>query len=153
MNMLVMGLYVEGPTDNRFLPVIIQRTAEYILRQYDRDEVTVIEPIVIKKHSDISHLIARAILKDAPLLIFDEVTANLDTRTERAVIDAIHHVMQGRTTLMITHRLVGLEQADEILVLESGRIKERGTEHDLLQCEGLYWQLWQIQQQTLVAQV
>jgi ATP-binding cassette, subfamily C, bacterial CydC len=97
--------------------------------------------------------IARAILKDAPLLIFDEVTANLDTRTERAVIDAIHHVMQGRTTLMITHRLVGLEQADEILVLESGRIKERGTEHDLLQCEGLYWQLWQLQQQTLVAQV
>ncbi len=96
--------------------------------------------------------IARAILKDAPILIFDEVTANLDTRTEHAVIDALHHVMQGRTTLMITHRLVGLEKADEILVLQSGRIKERGTEHDLLQCEGLYWHLWQIQKQMLAAQ-
>ncbi len=55
MNMLVMGLYVEGPTDDRFLPVIIQRTAEQILLQYDRTEVTVLEPIVIKKHPDIAH--------------------------------------------------------------------------------------------------
>lgn len=93
--------------------------------------------------------IARAILKDAPIMIFDEATANLDTRTEREVIQAIHHLMRGRTTLMITHRLVGLQQADEILVLEAGRIRERGTEYDLLQCEGLYWKLWQIQNQTL----
>jgi hypothetical protein len=55
MNILVMGLYVEGPTDDRFLPVIIQRTAEQILLQYDRAEVAVLEPIVIKKHPDISH--------------------------------------------------------------------------------------------------
>jgi hypothetical protein len=55
MNMLVMGLYVEGPTDDRFLPVIIQRTAEHILFQYDRAEVEVLEPIVIRKHPDISH--------------------------------------------------------------------------------------------------
>jgi len=54
MNTLVMGLYVEGPTDDRFLPVIIQRTAEHILLTYDRAEVTVLEPIVIKKHPDIS---------------------------------------------------------------------------------------------------
>ena len=54
MNTLVMGLYVEGPTDDRFLPVIIQRTAEHILLKYDRAEVTVLEPIVIKKHPDIS---------------------------------------------------------------------------------------------------
>ena len=54
MNMLVMGLYVEGPTDDRFLPVIIQRAAEQILLQYDRAEVAVLEPIVIKKHPDIS---------------------------------------------------------------------------------------------------
>ena len=54
MNMLVMGLYVEGPTDNRFLPVIIQRTAEHILLQNNRPEVVVLEPIVIKKHPDIS---------------------------------------------------------------------------------------------------
>ncbi len=55
MTMLVMGLYVEGPTDNRFLPVIIQRTAEHILLQCDRAEVTVLEPISIKKHPDILH--------------------------------------------------------------------------------------------------
>jgi hypothetical protein len=55
MNMLVMGLYAEGPTDDRFLPVIIQRTAEYILLQYDRFEIEVLEPIVIRKHPDISH--------------------------------------------------------------------------------------------------
>lgn len=54
MNTLVMGLYVEGPTDDRFLPVIIQRTAEHILLKYDRAEVTVLEPIVIKKHPGIS---------------------------------------------------------------------------------------------------
>ena len=93
--------------------------------------------------------IARAMLKNAPILIFDEATANLDTRTEHEVIRAIHCVMQGRTTLIITHRLIGLEMADEILVLQNGRIRERGTEHELLQCEGLYWQLWQIQNQIL----
>src|SRR5579872_4756377 len=55
MNMLVMGLHVEGPTDNRFLPVIIQRTAEQILFQHDRAEVIVLEPIVMKKYPDITH--------------------------------------------------------------------------------------------------
>jgi ATP-binding cassette subfamily C protein CydC len=96
--------------------------------------------------------IARAFLKDAPIMIFDEATANLDTRTEREVIRAIHHVIQRRTTLIITHRLVGLEMADEILVLQSGRIKERGIHHDLLQAEGLYWKLWQIQNQMVATQ-
>jgi ATP-binding cassette subfamily C protein CydC len=96
--------------------------------------------------------IARAFLKDAPIMIFDEATANLDTHTEREVIRAIHHVIQGRMTLMITHRLVGLDKADEILVLQTGRIRERGTHHDLLQSEGLYWKLWQIQNQTVAAQ-
>lgn len=55
MNMLVMGLYVEGPTDNRFLPVIIQRTTEQILLQYDRFEVIVLEPIIMKKYQNIAH--------------------------------------------------------------------------------------------------
>jgi len=95
--------------------------------------------------------IARAILKDAPIMIFDEPTANLDTCTEREVLRVIYRLSQGRTTLLITHRLVGLERADEILVLQSGRIRERGTQHDLLQCEGLYWKLWQIQNQTVAA--
>jgi len=85
-------------------------------------------------------------------MILDEPTANLDTCTEHEVLCAIHHLMERRTTLMITHRLVGLERADEILVMQSGRIRERGTQHELLQCEGLYWKLWQIQNQTVATQ-
>jgi len=73
-------------------------------------------------------------------------------RQRLAIARAIHHLIEGRTTLMITHRLVGLERADEILVMQSGRIRERGTQHELLQCEGLYWKLWQIQNQTVAAQ-
>jgi ABC-type multidrug transport system fused ATPase/permease subunit len=96
--------------------------------------------------------IARAFLKDAAIMIFDEATANLDTRTEHEMLRAMQHVMQGRTTLIITHRLVGLDMADEILVLQSGRIRERGTHPDLLQAEGLYWKLWQVQNSVLAAQ-
>jgi len=71
--------------------------------------------------------IARALLKDAPLLILDEATANLDPLTERAVLDALDALMRGRTVLLITHRLVALDRMDEILVLERGRIVERGS--------------------------
>jgi ATP-binding cassette subfamily C protein CydC len=95
--------------------------------------------------------IARALLKDAPILLFDKATANLDTITELEVIRAIHNAMQGRTTLMMTHRLVGLDRADEILVLENGRIRERGSQYDLLQAKGLYWKLWQIQHETIAS--
>ncbi|HVB72998.1 MAG TPA: hypothetical protein VNE38_05530 [Ktedonobacteraceae bacterium] len=57
--------------------------------------------------------------------------------------------MQGHTTLLITHRLVGLEMADEILVLQYGRIKERGSHHELLQLEGWYWNMWQLSQEVM----
>ncbi len=96
--------------------------------------------------------IARAFLKGAPILIFDEATANLDTRTEHEVLLAMRRVMQGRTALLITHRLVGLDMTDEILVLQAGKIRERGTHSDLLQAEGLYWRLWQVQNAVLAAQ-
>jgi ABC-type multidrug transport system fused ATPase/permease subunit len=89
--------------------------------------------------------IARALLKDAPILILDELTTNLDAVTEQEVLQAVHTLMAGRTTLMITHRLVGLEHMDEILVLQAGRIVERGQPYELLQAEGLYWQMWQLQ--------
>ena len=89
--------------------------------------------------------IARALLKNAPVLLLDEVTANLDPVTEQEVLGTVRAVLPGRTTIIITHRLVGLEMADEILVLQAGRIKERGTHSDLLQAEGLYWHLWLLQ--------
>lgn len=89
--------------------------------------------------------IARAILKDTPILILDEATANLDAITERKVLQAIESLMANRTTLMITHRLTGLESVDEILVLHEGRIVERGTHDTLLQQGGLYRHMWNLQ--------
>lgn len=93
--------------------------------------------------------IARAILKDAPLLLLDEPTAHLDASTEEGILRSLRVFMQGRTTILITHRLVGLDMADEILVMQNGGIKERGTHHDLVQAEGLYWKLWMVQNQVL----
>ncbi|MBE3559075.1 MAG: thiol reductant ABC exporter subunit CydC [Ktedonobacteraceae bacterium] len=93
--------------------------------------------------------IARAMLKNAPILLLDEATANLDALTEQAVLQALHTLMQGRTTLIITHRLVGLEKADEILVLQDGRVRERGTHYELMQLEGLYWKMAHTQNQML----
>ena len=86
--------------------------------------------------------IARSLLKNAPILLLDEPTANLDALTEQAVLRALRTLIQGRTTLLITHRLVGLEMADEVLVLQQGKIRERGSHLDLLQLEGLYWNMW-----------
>jgi ABC-type multidrug transport system fused ATPase/permease subunit len=94
--------------------------------------------------------IARALLRDAPLLILDEPTAQLDTLTERAVMREIERLMEGRTTLLITHRLVGMESMDEILVLDRGCVVERGRHADLLACGGLYRRLWDLQNQFLV---
>jgi ABC-type multidrug transport system fused ATPase/permease subunit len=94
--------------------------------------------------------IARALLKDAPILILDEPTANLDSLTERAVMQTIHQLMEGRTTLIITHRLVGLEAADEILVLRAGRVVERGRHHELLHMAGFYRRMWELQNQIVL---
>src|SRR5438876_906395 len=89
--------------------------------------------------------IARALLKDAPLLILDEATANLDLLTERALLDALDVLMRGRTTLMITHRLVAMERMDEILVLDSGGVCQRGSHSELLAVPGLYRQMLDVQ--------
>ncbi|MBU2611891.1 MAG: thiol reductant ABC exporter subunit CydC [Chloroflexi bacterium] len=89
--------------------------------------------------------IARALLKDAPIFIFDEPTANLDTVTERQIIETLHGLMKGHTVLWITHRMVGMERMDEILVMDQGRILQRGTHAELVKSEGLYRQMWEIQ--------
>jgi ATP-binding cassette subfamily C protein CydC len=91
--------------------------------------------------------IARALLKDAPILVLDEPAANLDVVTEREVLTTVEAAMAGRTTLIITHRLVGLERADEILVLDRGRIVERGRHDELLARGGLYRRMWKRRQQ------
>jgi ABC-type multidrug transport system fused ATPase/permease subunit len=93
--------------------------------------------------------IARALLQDAPLLVLDEATANLDALTEREVLRSIFDLAGDRSLLVITHRLVGLESMDEILVLDQGRVVERGTQVELLQAGGLYRRMWDLQNQVL----
>ena len=89
--------------------------------------------------------IARAIYKDAPILILDEATSALDSESERHVQAALETLMKGRTTLVIAHRLSTIERADRILVMDAGRIVERGSHRDLLMQDGLYAHLHRIQ--------
>ena len=89
--------------------------------------------------------IARALLKDAPILILDEATSALDTESERHIQAALDKVMEGRTTLVIAHRLSTIEKADLILVMDQGRIVERGTHSELLAANGHYARLHAVQ--------
>ena len=89
--------------------------------------------------------IARAILKNPPILILDEATSSLDTESERAVQEALFRLMENRTSLIIAHRLSTVQHADQILVLQDGRITERGQHEELLQKKGVYRKLSEMQ--------
>jgi len=90
--------------------------------------------------------IARAVLKDAPILILDEATSSVDTETEFLIQQALERLMRGRTTLIIAHRLSTIRNANTIAVLEGKHIKEMGTHGELIEQEGLYKRLYTVQQ-------
>jgi len=90
--------------------------------------------------------IARAVLRNPPILILDEATSSLDTESERLVQDAINHLMQDRTSLVIAHRLSTVRHANEIIVLQKGEIAERGTHDELLAKNGIYKRLVDMQE-------
>jgi subfamily B ATP-binding cassette protein MsbA len=90
--------------------------------------------------------IARAVIKNPPILILDEATSSLDTESERLVQDAINNMMQNRTSIVIAHRLSTIRHADEIIVLQKGEIVERGNHESLLQKGGYYYRLVQMQE-------
>jgi len=91
--------------------------------------------------------IARALLKNPSILVFDEATSALDSETEKAIQAELDRIARGRTTLVIAHRLSTVMDADQILVLDQGRIAERGTHKELLDRDGAYAQMWALQQQ------
>jgi ATP-binding cassette subfamily C protein CydCD len=86
--------------------------------------------------------VARALLADFPVLVLDEPGEHLDTSTADAIVADLLDVTRGRTTLLITHRLAGLEQIDEVLVLDGGRVVERGTHAELVGAGGRYARMW-----------
>jgi ATP-binding cassette subfamily B protein len=96
--------------------------------------------------------IARAILKDPSILIFDEATSALDSKSEKAIQAELERISEGRTTLVIAHRLSTVMDADQILVLDHGRIAERGTHRQLLAAGGEYARMWALQQQAAEAE-
>lgn len=96
--------------------------------------------------------LARLLLKQAPIYLLDEPTANLDTRTEAQIVRNLQKILNGHSVLWITQRLVGMDWMDEILVLQNGRIVQRGRHADLILEDGLYRQMWEAQNDVLALQ-
>jgi len=96
--------------------------------------------------------IARAILKNPKILIFDEATSSLDSRSEKMILEALQELASDHTTLVIAHRLSTVIDADQILVMDDGRIIERGSHHELLERNGVYAHMWALQQEERAAE-
>jgi ABC-type multidrug transport system fused ATPase/permease subunit len=88
---------------------------------------------------------ARALVFEPGILILDEATSNIDTETELLIQDAINKIIQGRTTLIVAHRLSTIQHADKIIVMSKGEIKEMGRHQELLAHKGMYYDLYRLQ--------
>jgi ABC-type multidrug transport system fused ATPase/permease subunit len=88
---------------------------------------------------------ARALARRPEILLLDEATANVDTETEGLIQDALHQLMQGKTSIVVAHRLSTIQDVDRIYVLHRGELRESGTHEELLAARGLYWRLYQLQ--------
>ena len=97
--------------------------------------------------------VARAFLRDAPILILDEPTSSIDSRTEAVILDALDLLMQGRTAILIAHRLSTLRSVDEIVVMDNGRVIQQGAHQELIDEPGMYKQLWDAQTRSRGAEV
>ena len=89
--------------------------------------------------------IARALLKNAPILVLDEATSALDSENEILIQKSLQHAMRGKTTIVIAHRLSTLRNMDRIIVIKNGKIIESGSHQELLNCKGAFCSLWQMQ--------
>ena len=97
--------------------------------------------------------IARAVLKDAPVMVFDEATSSVDSETERAIQESLLPITIGKSALIIAHRLSTIRNADRILVLDQGKVVEEGHHDDLLELNGIYADLWHVQSGDLSSEV
>ena len=88
---------------------------------------------------------ARALVREPQILLLDEATANVDTETEALIQDAVRKLMEGKTSIVVAHRLSTIRDTDRIYVFSKGHIVERGRHDDLLAEQGLYWRLYQLQ--------
>ena len=124
----------------------IANAHEFIVRQPDGYDSVLGERGVGLSGGERQRLsIARAVLKDPSILVFDEATASVDSETEHLIQEAIENLISGRTTIMIAHRLSTLSKANKIVVVDNGKIIECGTPDELLEKKGKYWKLVQIQ--------
>ena len=134
---------VEGVSDERLDEVCAATGITELVRQLPQGYDTLLdETVTLSAGQKQLMTIARAMVKDAPLLILDEATSSVDTRTEIQVQAAMDRLMQGRTSFVIAHRLSTIRNADLILYLEGGDVKESGTHAELLERGGAYAALY-----------
>ncbi|WP_299044752.1 ATP-binding cassette domain-containing protein, partial [uncultured Actinomyces sp.] len=137
---------VEGVDDERLDEICAATGITELVRQLPQGYDTLLdETVTLSAGQKQLMTIARAMVKDAPLLILDEATSSVDTRTEIQVQAAMDRLMQGRTSFVIAHRLSTIRNADLILYLEGGDVKESGTHAELLERGGAYAALYNSQ--------